>query len=335
MTLRVGVVGFGKMGLLHSGIVNALDGCELVAVCESDSLLRRIGVKFLKDVHFYGDIKVMLRKEDLGAIFVTTPIATHLPIIEAVVKAASVDGIFVEKPLASNYHDALAAADLARGSRIATAVGYQKRYSREFAKAKSLLDSNAIGRVRSFTAYSFVAGVFGPGKGWRFDPTQGGALLDLGPHLIDLITWYFGQISVESARMKSTHSRTVEDEVHAVLRCSGVEGKIQICWSKPGYRLMEIGLEIKGEDGSINVSDDEVSLEILHSTPGFEQGSYRYTKPELYEGVDFLIGDPEYCVEDSRFLGSLHSQSVAGVDFDTAASVNDTIDKIRAAAFPS
>ena len=135
--------------------------------------------------------------------------------------------------------------------------------------------------------------------------------------------------------MESTHSRTVEDEVHALLRCSGVEGEIQICWSKPGYRLMEIGLEIQGENGSINVSDDEVSLEILHSTPGFERGSYRYTKPELYEGVDFLIGDPEYCVEDSRFLGSLRGQSVAGVDFDTAASVNDTIDRIRAAALPS
>ena len=45
MTLRIGVVGFGKMGVLHSGIVNALEGSELVSVCEGDSLLGRIGAK--------------------------------------------------------------------------------------------------------------------------------------------------------------------------------------------------------------------------------------------------------------------------------------------------
>ncbi|MDG7018257.1 MAG: Gfo/Idh/MocA family oxidoreductase [Nitrososphaerota archaeon] len=332
MTLRVGVVGFGKMGLLHSGIANALEGSELVAVCESDLLLRRIGARLLKTVRFYRDVGEMLGKENLDAIFVTTPIATHFPIIETVVKTGSVHGIFVEKPLAANHHDALAAANLVRGTRIVTAVGYQKRYSPEFAKAKALLDSNAIGPIRSFTAYSFVAGVFAQGKGWRFDPQQGGALLDLGPHLIDLVNWYFGRVSVESARMKSIYSRTVADEVDAVLRCSGVEGEIQVCWSKPGFRLMEIGFEISGEEGSIKVSDDGVSLEVFHSTSNFERGSYRYSKPELYEGVDFLIGDPEYCIEDRLFLESLHDQSVAGVDFATAACVNETIDKIRAAA---
>ena len=51
MTLRVCVVGFGKMGLVHSGVVNALDGSERVAVCESDSLLRRIGARLFKGVH--------------------------------------------------------------------------------------------------------------------------------------------------------------------------------------------------------------------------------------------------------------------------------------------
>ena len=69
MTLRVGVVGFGKMGLLHSGIVNALGGSQLVAICESDSLLRRIGARLLKDIHFYRDVNEMLRKESLDAIF--------------------------------------------------------------------------------------------------------------------------------------------------------------------------------------------------------------------------------------------------------------------------
>lgn len=332
MTLQIGVVGLGKMGILHAGIVNALEGSELVSVCETDPLLRRVGTKLLKTIRFYGDTGEMLRRESLDAIFVTTPIVTHLPIIETTERAGTVRGIFVEKPLAANYREALVAANLVRDSRIATAVGYQKRYSPTFTKAKSLLDAKAIGQLKSFSAYSFVAGVFAQGKGWRFDPAQGGALLDLGPHLIDLILWYFGEGSIEKAKMESLHSRTVEDKVHATLRCSNVEGEIQICWSQPGYRLMEIGFEIRGEDGVISVSDDRVSLEVFRSTRGFERGRYQYSKPSLYEGVDFLIGDPEYCIEDKLFLNSLDGKDAFPVDFGQAIGVNDLIDKIRADA---
>jgi len=32
--LRIEVVGFGKMGMLHAGVVNALPEAQLMAVCE-------------------------------------------------------------------------------------------------------------------------------------------------------------------------------------------------------------------------------------------------------------------------------------------------------------
>ena len=41
-TVKVGVVGMGKMGLLHCGILSVLPGVELVGVCEPAKLTRRI-----------------------------------------------------------------------------------------------------------------------------------------------------------------------------------------------------------------------------------------------------------------------------------------------------
>ena len=38
--LKVAVVGFGKMGILHAGILNALPKVQLVAVCEKSGLIR-------------------------------------------------------------------------------------------------------------------------------------------------------------------------------------------------------------------------------------------------------------------------------------------------------
>jgi len=48
--LKVAVVGFGKMGILHAGILNALPKVQLVAVCEKSGLIRRFMRKLFRDV---------------------------------------------------------------------------------------------------------------------------------------------------------------------------------------------------------------------------------------------------------------------------------------------
>ena len=37
--MKVAVIGVGKMGLLHTGIMNALEGIELVGICDSSKFL--------------------------------------------------------------------------------------------------------------------------------------------------------------------------------------------------------------------------------------------------------------------------------------------------------
>jgi len=39
--LKVAVVGFGRMGMLHAGILNFLPRVKLAAVCEKSGLIRR------------------------------------------------------------------------------------------------------------------------------------------------------------------------------------------------------------------------------------------------------------------------------------------------------
>ena len=54
--VRVGVVGLGKMGLLHAGVLNVLPDAELVAICEKSSLIRKMAKKAVKGVVFLEDI---------------------------------------------------------------------------------------------------------------------------------------------------------------------------------------------------------------------------------------------------------------------------------------
>lgn len=320
------------MGILHAGIVNALDNCKIVSICENDTLVKRIGGNLLRNVRFYSKTERMLKDENLDAVFVTTPIATHLQMIEAVADAKSPKAIFVEKPLAATYKDALRSCELGQSAGLSTAVGFQMRYAPSFAKAKSLISGGVIGTPLAFTGYSYLAGVFSQGRGWRFSPAQGGALIDLGPHLIDLVCWYFGEPNVLSSRLTNVYSKAVEDEATATLNCNGIPGEINVNWSVPGYRLQEVKVTVTGEDGTLTVSDDFVSLEIHRAKSHFPRGHHYFSKPALYEGVDYLVGNPEYCTQDKAFLLGGDVPGSLPPNFTSAVVVNKVIDEIRKVA---
>lgn len=50
---RVGIIGLGHMGILHSAIVNSLRNESVVALCDKDPLLTKVGSKIVPELHFY------------------------------------------------------------------------------------------------------------------------------------------------------------------------------------------------------------------------------------------------------------------------------------------
>jgi predicted dehydrogenase len=47
--LRIGIVGLGKMGLVHSCVLNVLPNDEIVAICEKSRMIRRFSKKLFKE----------------------------------------------------------------------------------------------------------------------------------------------------------------------------------------------------------------------------------------------------------------------------------------------
>jgi predicted dehydrogenase len=329
-TKNVGIIGLGKMGILHAGIVNQLPDSRIQAVCEKEKLISGIAKKLLpKEVQFYDDHIEMVTKENLDAVFITTPIGSHTPIIVDLAKLKPDLSLFVEKPLARSTELAKTACEAVGNLSGVHMVGFQKRFSPLFREAKRLIELKSIGELTFFRTSMYSSDVLREGKSWRSKSGIGGVLLDLAPHLLDVILWLFGDVqTVSGVRRRRIYSKSVDDFTHARFEFeSKLSGFMDASWSVSGYRLPEMELEIYGKDGKMTLTDDELKI-FYENAEGKVQA---FSNQSFDTSVPFLLASPEYTLEDQTFLDSIDKRADPSPNFFEAARVNFLIDRIQAA----
>jgi predicted dehydrogenase len=327
--MKIGVVGLGKMGILHAGIISSISGASVTAICEKENFLITAAKALLpKRIAFYKDHQKMVTEEQLDAVFITTPISTHVSVVNDLLKSNTELSVFVEKPLAASYEQAKAACEAATRSRGVHMVGFQKRFSPVFQEAKQLIDQNILGAPIFFRGYCFSSDGIREGSGWRFRKNTGGVLLDSAPHLLDLLIWFFGEPTTTAAVKKHVYSSEVEDYVHAIMSYeSGLQGHIDACWSLSNFRLPEFLIEIYGRNGLLTVTDDYVRF-----APGRGRGKMgggqTHHRQSFETSAPFLLADADYTMEDVAFLNAVRTQTMPELNFVQSAKVNALIDRI-------
>ena len=321
--LRVAVVGLGKMGLLHASLLNTLPSVRLVALCDKNALILGFFRKVFTKIRIVDDAE-KLADMNLDAVYVTTPIPTHFRIAEMVYSEGIADNLFVEKTLASDYDKAKKLCSMAKRSGGVNMVGYMKRFSVTFLKAKELLGEGAIGEVAAFKAYAYSSDFAEVERGSRVSASRGGVLEDLGAHIIDSALMLFGDFVVEEAKMQSFGEEGSEDAATLHVRSQdGLNGSFQISWCMRNYRLPEFGLIINGSKGDLSVNDDRVKLDLAD---GKSRGWYRQ---DLNDNVGYLLGEPEYFRENAHFVASILGKGRAEPDFMTASKVDCIIGQAK------
>ena len=315
--LHVAIVGLGKMGLLHAGILSFLPNAELVAFCEKSAMIRRFLKKTLNQTEVVSDV-AKLSGLDLDAVYVTTPITSHFPVVKAVLLDKISSNIFVEKTLTSSSEEAKELCELARKFGGVTMVGYQRRFSVTYKKAKELLDQNIIGEPVSFNAYAFSSDFFGSEADSKAHAARVGALRDLGCHAIDVALWFFGDMQVESVKFEAFSSISF-----VCTTSDGLEGKFDVSQSMENYRMPEVGFRIRGSLGTIEVTDDKVYLRLKNGK------TFKWYRHDLNDNVAFLLGASEYFREDEYFIKSILRGHSVEPNFNTDLKVERLIDQIK------
>jgi predicted dehydrogenase len=319
--INIGVIGMGKMGLLHASIVSTIPSVRLVAMYDKSTIMKRFAKKAFSDIHITDSFDRFARLK-FDAIYITTPITTHFSIIRDIYSRGTTKNIFVEKTLAASYGQSEELCRISKAAGGVTMVGYMCRFAPSFRKARELLKEDMIGNPISFSAYAYSSDFTGV-KGKAL-PSKGSATSDLGAHVIDLSLWYFGDMDVEQGTPGS--SATTSDESGSCFRVRGprgLTGEFDITWDKAGYRLPEFGLAIIGSGGVMKVNADLVRLEQTG------RKTITWHRQDLNDNVPFLLGASEYYREDEHFVRAILEGGSAQPDFTTAAKVDRLIDQVE------
>jgi predicted dehydrogenase len=223
MKVKWGVIGAGGIADRRTipGMLEAKNAV-LEGIMEVNSeLVGKIAGKYGIKKYFTSE-KDLLSDPDIDAVYIASPVGFHLKQILAAADAGK--HILVEKPVAICATDAEKAVLYCEQKGVKLAAGFMMRFAAFHQKLKKLLENKAIGDVVSISGqftcwYPDIEGAWRQYK----DQSGGGALMDMGIHLIDLIQYVCDEKIVEVAAMAETKtfSYNVDDSSAMLARLSG------------------------------------------------------------------------------------------------------------------
>ena len=339
MSIKLAVVGLGKMGLSHLSIANALDDFQVVAICDNSKLVTDVLGK-TTGLKGFNDYDEVLKLKNLDAVLIATPSIAHEPMIRKALDRSL--HVFAEKPLTLDAAASQELAALAANKSIVAQVGYHNRYVGTFAEAARLLAGGTLGKISHALAESYGPVVLRRTKPtWRGKAGQGGGCLhDYAAHPINLLNWVFGAPEhCLGASLTRHFSAEVEDQTHALLQFpGGIVGQVSVDWSDPSVRKMTTKLSVWGEAGKLYVDRTDLQLFLTgkHKLPdGYREGWTVRHITDLTQPVSFYLRGEEYSAQLEAFGRAILGREPQRNDFASAAATDLTIDMIERQAASS
>lgn len=203
-TLKIGIIGLGRISAVHIDGIKAAANGEIVAVCDiKEDVLKRVGDRLGIDPQYrFTDYRELISCDAVEAVEICTPNNLHVPMALEAVRAGK--AVNVEKPLSATYADVPALIDALQERFVPNMMCFSYRFRPAVRYAKKLIAEGKIGQVVSVNVEYLQSGSFIEGRKmeWRFVKKLSGtgAIGDLGVHLIDMTRYLVGDITAVCAR---------------------------------------------------------------------------------------------------------------------------------------
>jgi len=326
-TLRVGMVGHGFMGKMHGHAYRSLNFYydPPPATIVLAGVATRTEASWRRAVDEWGyefgtaGFRELCARDDIDIIDCCTPNNAHKDVLLAALEHGK--HVYMDKPLCLSLEEARAMAACAEAHpECITQMTFNYRFVPALLRAKELVEAGALGRVFSVRAAYLHAGYTSPDRpmSWRLDKAvsgRGGALFDLGAHVIDLTRHLLGEFAevhehaetfIKERPLKDDPGAKAPVEVDDLsilafrLEDGGV-GTIESSRVATGVQD-ELRFEAHGDKGAIRFNlmqpnwleyyDDALPEGALGGDRGFKQIECvaRYPKPSKFPGPKNTLG---------------------------------------------
>ena len=355
--IGVGIIGTGFMGKAHAFAYQAVSGIfplelrpvlEIVADNDREAgarAHRQLGFKRVTE-----DWRELVADPAIGIVSITTPNIVHREMALAAIAAGK--HVHCEKPIAPDAEAARDMMEAAEAAGVVTQVGYNYIKNPLLALARDMIAAGELGDITGFRgihAEDYMADPQVPWS-WRVDPRGGGgAIADLGSHIIGMARFLIGPIAEVFAELETVvksrqvtqgsaerRAVDVDDVARLIVRFArGCGGSIEANWVATG-RKMQLGFEVSGSKGALVFTQERFN-ELLHCRTGGDPRHAGFTRIEagpahapyglfcVAPGHQLGFNDLK-TIEVADFLAAIDGRSRKGPDFREAWEIQKTID---------
>lgn len=251
--VKVGVIGCGRIGLVHLGAITKSPNVSPVivsnpTVSKAEAAAAQYGVP-----KFTSDAMDVITDPEVDAVWICSPSQYHAEQIKAC--AANGKHVFCEKPIATDLAETVEAINACNEAGVKLMIGLQRRFDPNFMRVKQAIENKEVGdtimiklcsRDPSPPPFEYVKG-------------GGGIFADMAVHDLDMSRFLAGTDPIELLAVGSTHiDKSIEvlpgSEKYDTATCivkypNGVTAMVDVCrQSSYGY---DQRAEVLGSQGMI------------------------------------------------------------------------------------
>lgn len=322
---RIGLIGYGYIGKIHTiGYANIpLIIPNLSESIEMTKVIRQKGSPKDEQQWLSRGIDIVeLLDSKVDFVDICTPNFLHLEQIQYLLDYGI--NIYCEKPLGLNYSECTHITKLLEDKKIINQVALVYRFMPSIAKARALIRDGAIGDIISFRTYLLHSSYLNPQRNitWRLEKEKsgGGALIDLGIHLMDTIRFLLGEVKSLSANTKTVFTRRPDGKGNEIDIDVDDWGLINLQMESGAYGTAEVSkvsvnpietfnLELYGTKGYLKITNDAFYEPIVYR---FNSNDNTAEKISITNGIDDYVKYLSTIIPSSKMsLGPLLDLHIA------------------------
>jgi inositol 2-dehydrogenase len=274
---------------------------ELVAIADRDrkaaqEAADRFGVR-----DCYTDYRDLLARDDIEAVVIVTPTATHAEIIQAAALAGK--QIFSEKPLSPFLPECDAALAAVKAAGVKLQLGFMRRFDPAYALAKKKIEEGVIGHPVVFHGIS--RDPMRTSLEFAKRENSGGLIMDMGVHDFDLARWLMGsevtEVQAWGGALVYPELKEVGDIDNALINLKFANGAIgNIDLSRNAVYGYDIRTEVLGSDGGLLIGKLQQTATLVMTKEGVTHDTVPYFMERFGEAYAAEIRDFVACIRESR-----------------------------------